>query len=244
MYQHKVGEPRPQLFHPDNAEQLKEACADMEVRLPALLINAGFPEEHIPLIKDLKAVAMDCVRWGHFPLAMEVNYNVVKDAPDPELFAYQHERVKGSFEKEFQYFIRPFYQFTMGEQWWSGEPLFLVNDANSYLMHSKYSLEVRFEEVRDYKPKKRGRPRDDAAHASKAEQASRYKEWIESCRAYKQELQDKSVELKSAELAVKAQVEAIQRECDARIAEVETVVRDQRIAFNTLKARGAPKWIP
>lgn len=244
MYQHKVGEPRQQLFHPDNAEQLKEACADMEARLPALLINAGFPEEHIPLIKDLKSVAMDCVRWGHFPLAIQVNHNVVKDAPDPELFACQHERVQASFEKEFQYFIRPFYQFTMGEQWWSGEPLFLVNDATSYLMHTKYSLEARFEDVRDWRPKKRGRPRNDAAHAAKAEQASRYKEWIESCRAYKQELQDKTDELRDAEIAVKPQVEAIERECAARIAEVQKVIQEQRVALNMLKARGAPKWIP
>jgi len=244
MYQHTVGEPRQQLFHPDNAEQLKEACADMEARLPALLINAGFPEEHIPLIKDLKAVVMNCVRWGHFPLAVEVNYNVVKDAPDPELFTCQHERIQGSFEKEFQYFIRPFYQFTMGEQWWSGEPLFLVNDATSYLMHTKYSLEARFEDVRDYKPKKRGRPRNEAAHVAKAEQASRYKEWIDSCRAYKKELQGKSVELRDAEIAVRPQVEAIQRECAARIAEVEGVILEQRIALNLLKTRGAPKWIP
>jgi hypothetical protein len=216
----------------------------MEARLPALLINAGFPEEHIPLIKDLKAVAMDCVRWGHFPLAIMVNHNVVKDAPDPELFACQHERVQASFEKEFQYFIRPFYQFTMGEQWWSGEPLFLVNDATSYLMHTKYSLEARFEDVRDWRPKKRGRPRNDAAHAAKAEQASRYKEWIESCRAYKQELQDKTDELRDAEIAVKPQVEAIERECAARIAEVQKVIQEQRVALNMLKARGAPKWMP
>ena len=244
MYQHKFAEQRQHLFRPEHAEELKQAHADMEARLPALLINAGFPEEHIPIIKDLKAVALDCVRWGHFPLAIQVNHNVVKDAPDPELFACQHERVQAGFEKEFQYFIRPFYQFTMGEQWWSGEPLFFVNDATSYLMHTKYSLEARFEDIRDWRPKKRGRPRNDAAHAAKAEQASRYKQWIESCRAYKQELQDKSVELRDAEIAVKSQVEAIQQECAARIAEVEGVIVDQRIALNTLKARGAPKWIP
>ena len=244
MYQHKFAEARQYLFHPDNAERLTQAHADMEARLPALLINAGFPEEHIPIIKDLKAVALDCVRWGHFPLAIQVNYNVVKDAPDPELFACQHERVQASFEKEFQYFIRPFYQFTMGEQWWSGEPLFLVNDATSYLMHTKYSLEARFEDVRDWRPKKRGRPRNDAAHAAKAEQASRYKEWIESCRAYKQELQDKTDELRDAEIAVKPQVEAIERECAARISEVQAVVQEQRVALNMLKARGAPKWMP
>jgi hypothetical protein len=244
MYQHKFAEQRQHLFRPEHAEELKQAHADMEARLPALLINAGFPEEHIPIIKDLKAVALDCVRWGHFPLAIQVNHNVVKDAPDPELFACQHERVQASFEKEFQYFIRPFYQFTMGEQWWSGEPLFLVNDATSYLMHTKYSLEARFEDVRDWRPKKRGRPRNDAAHAAKAEQASRYKEWIESCRAYKQELQDKTDELRDAEIAVKPQVEAIERECAARIAEVQKVIQEQRVALNMLKARGAPKWMP
>lgn len=244
MYQHKFDEPRQQLFHPDNAQQLKDACADMEARLPMLLINAGFPEEHIPLIKDFDRVVLDCVRWGHFPIVITVDLSVVTDVPDAELFASQHERVQESFEKEFQYLKQAFYQLTMGEHWWSGEPLFLVNDANSFLMHKKYTLEARFEDVREYKPKKRGRPRNEAAHAAKAEQASRYKEWIESCRAYKQELQDKTNELRDAEIAVKPQVEAIHRECAARIADVEKVVQEQRLALNTLKARGAPKWIP
>jgi hypothetical protein len=244
MYQHRFDESRQHLFHPDNAEQLKKACADMEARLPTLLINAGFPEEHIPLIEKMEQVVFDCIRWGHFPLRVQVSANVVKDEPDAELFASQHERIQERFEREFEYFSRPFYQFTAGDNWWEGESLFLVCDANSYLMHCKYESELRFEDLRGYKPKKRGRPRNDAAHAAKEEQAGRYKEWIESCRAYKKEVLDKTNELKTSELAVREQVQAIERECAARIAEVQRLVQEQRVALNVLKARGAPKWIP
>ena len=244
MYQPRFAEERQHLFWPDNAEQLKEACADMEARLPTLLTDAGFPAEHIPLIKNRERAILDFVRWGRFPGALEVDLDVVKDVPDQDLLASQHERIQETFEKEFQYFIRPFYQFTMAEQWWSGEPVFLVHDANTYLMHCKYTMELRFEDVREHKPKKRGRPRNDAAHAAKAEQASRYKEWIESCRSYKLEIAERSAELHQSEQGVKEQVEAIERECAARIAEVQRQVQEQRIALNMLKARGAPKWIP
>lgn len=244
MYQYKFGEVRQHLFHPDNADQLAEARADMEARLPALLINAGFPEEHISILSSIDQLILDCVRWGQFPRRAQVSCNVVKDEPDAELLASQHERIQEQFEKEFPYFSRPFYQFTQGENWWEGEPLFLVHDANSFLMHCKYEFESRFEDLRGYKPKKRGRPRNDAAHAAKEEQAGRYKEWIESCRAYKKEVLEKSNELKACESAVREQVEAIERECAARIAEVQRQVQEQRIALNMLKARGAPKWIP
>ena len=244
MYQPKFDEVRQHLFQPDNASQLAEAIANMEARLPALLKDAGFPDEHVPIIKSIENLIRDCVRWGHFPLRLEVEYHVVKDEPDAELFASQHERIRDSFEKQFQYFSLPFYQFTSRENWWEGEPLFLVHDANSFLMHCKYELELRFEDLRGYKPKKRGRPRNDVAHAVKAEQASRYKEWIESCRSYKLQIAEKSAELHQSEQAVKEQVEAIERECSARIAEVQRGVQEQRIALNVLKARGAPKWIP
>lgn len=244
MYQHKFDEVRQHLFHPDNTAQLEEAVADMEARLPALLRNTGFPEEHIASIKNMEHLVLNCVRLGQFPRRVEVETNVVKDEPDAELLASQHERIRDKFEREFQYFGLPFYQFTESENWWEGEPLFLVHDANSYLMHCKYEMELRFEELRGYKPKKRGRPRDEAAHAAKAEQASRYKEWIESCRSYKLEIAEKSAELQQSEQAVKEQVEAIERECAARIAEVQRTVQEQRIALNMLKARGAPKWIP
>jgi len=244
MYQPRFAEERQHLFRPDNADQLKEACTEMEARLTTLLTGAGFPEDHLTLIKDKNRVVLDLVRFGRFPGAIEMDCSVVKDTPDQELLTSQHEKIQEKFEKEFQYFARPFYQFTMGEQWWSGEPLFLVCDANSYLMHCKYTMELRFEDVREYKPKKRGRPRNDAAHAAKAEQASRYKEWIESCRAYKLEIAEKSAELHQSEQGVKEQVEAIERECAARIAEIQRQVQEQRIALNMLKARGAPKWIP
>lgn len=244
MYQFKFDQERQHLFQPDKGEQLNEAAEDMRTRIPALLMNTGFPGEHIPIIKNMENLILNCVRWGQFPRRVEVDHSVVKDEPDAELLASQHERIRDKFEREFQYFGRPFYQFTENENWWEGEPLFLVHDANSYLMHCKYEMELRFEELRGYKPKKRGRPRDDAAHAAKAEQASRYKEWIESCRSYKLEIAEKSAELQQSEKAVKEQVEAIERECAARIAEVQRTVQEQRIALNMLKARGAPKWIP
>ena len=244
MYQPKFDEVRQHLFHPDNAAQLVEAVADMEARLPVLLKDAGFPDEHVPILKNPESLIRDCVRWGQFPLRAEVDTSVAKDEPDAELLASQHERIRDSFEKQFPYFSRPFYQFTGHENWWEGEPLFLVHDANSFLMHCKYEMELKFEDVRGYKPKKRGRPRDDAAHATKAEQASRYKEWIESCRSYKLEIAERAAELHQSKQGVKEQVEAIERECAARIAEVQRHVQEQRIALNVLKARGAPKWIP
>jgi hypothetical protein len=70
--------------------------------------------------------------------------------------------------------------------------------------------------------KKIGRPRNEAAHAAKAEKTARYQEWLLLCEAHRAEL---------------ALAENAYREAWAASEKL-------RIEFNALKARGAPKWIP
>jgi hypothetical protein len=70
--------------------------------------------------------------------------------------------------------------------------------------------------------KKLGRPRNEAAHAAKADKSQRYQEWLLLCEAYR------------AELAV----------AENAYREARVISEKLRIEANMLKARGAPKWIP
>ena len=70
--------------------------------------------------------------------------------------------------------------------------------------------------------KKLGRPRNEAAHAAKAEKSSRYQQWLADCEAYR------------AEIAV----------AENAYLEAKGVAENYRLELNRIKARGAPKWIP
>ena len=244
MYQFKVCEPAQHLFHPDNAEALAQARTDMHTRIHAILKAAQFPDELVPLVRNTDMLIDAVLRWGDLPMFIQLNMPVVKDDVDPSLFEAQHPSVQKQFLEEFPYIKDATFYFTREEPWWNGECSFLVSDANSFLMSIRYQLSVRGGEVRDYVKRGRGRPRNDAAHAEREERAGRYKEWIESCPQYKQQLHDKTVELAAAEESARLQTAEIERECAARIAQVQSAVAEQRAALKLLKAQGSPKWIP
>lgn len=125
--------------------------------------------------------------------------------------------------ESFPHVTNALFCITKGEDWWPYEKAFLCNNAESYMRFVLYTLAIMNPSIMD-KPveKKRGRPRDDAAHAAKADKSQRYQEWLLLCEAHRAEL---------------ALAESAYREAWAASEKL-------RIEFNMLKARGAPKWIP
>jgi len=127
------------------------------------------------------------------------------------------------FNDSFPHVTHAFFCITKGEDWWPHDKAFLCNDATSYMLLMLYTAAVMSPSIMD-KPaeKKLGRPRNEAAHAAKAEKSARYQEWLAQCAEYR------------------AEVEVAEN----RYREARAVSEELRVELNVLKARGAPKWIP
>lgn len=127
------------------------------------------------------------------------------------------------FFESFPHVTDAMFCITRGEDWWPYDKAFVCNDAQSYALYVLYTAALMNPSILD-KPveKKIGRPRNEAAHAAKAEKTARYQEWLLLCEAHRAEL---------------ALAENAYREAWAASEKL-------RIEFNALKARGAPKWIP
>jgi len=127
------------------------------------------------------------------------------------------------FNDSFPHVTDALFCITQGEDWWPYDKSFVVDDAASYMRFVFYTVAKMNPKVLD-KPaeKKLGRPRNDAAHAAKAEKSARYQQWLADCEAYRAEV----AEAENAYLEAKAVAEGF------------------RIELNKVKGRGAPKWIP
>lgn len=127
------------------------------------------------------------------------------------------------FHESFPHVTTALFCITKGEDWWPYEKAFICNNAESYMRFVLYTAAVMKPSVMD-KPveKKLGRPRNEAAHAAKAEKSSRYQQWLADCEAYR------------AEIAV----------AENAYLEAKAVADNLRLELNKVKARGAPKWIP
>ena len=127
------------------------------------------------------------------------------------------------FNNSFPHVTNAFFCITKGEEWWQHDKAFLCNDAESYMKLMLYTAALMNPDIMD-KPveKKLGRPRNEAAHAAKAEKSARYQQWLADCETYR-------AEIAGAENAY---------------LEAKAVAENYRLELNRIKARGAPKWIP
>lgn len=126
----------------------------------------------------------------------------------------QHELVVEHFRRDFAMIPNAIFVITEGEDWWPHDKAFLAHDADSFMQYSLYCRARTRKEVLEEKPK-RGRPRNEAAHAAKSEKSNRYQAWLAECEAYRA----RHNELKEAYLKALAE-------------------------YTAWKEQGAPKWIP
>lgn len=130
-----------------------------------------------------------------------------------------HPKVAGRFSEVFPYSHKQFFFITNGEEWWDGEPFFLVHNADTFMQWARYDMACKLPEVLTYGVQRpRGRPRDEAKHRAKAESKARYNEWLEQCSEYRA-----AVTMKKAE-----------------VAEARLLVEQKRLELLELEMRGAP----
>lgn len=125
-----------------------------------------------------------------------------------------HELVVSDFNRDYPLFQNAVFVLTKGEDWWPYEKTFIAEDANSFMLYCLYRRACSNKEVLTEQPK-RGRPRNEAAHAARAQRSERYQKWLADCEAYR----TRQNELKEAYLKALAE-------------------------YTEWKERGAPKWIP
>ena len=134
-----------------------------------------------------------------------------------------HPKVAARFSEVFPYSHKQFFFITNGEEWWDGEPFFLVHNADTFMQWARYDIACKSPDVLSYGVQRpRGRPRNDAKHLEKAEKSTRYQEWLHQCEQHR------------AALVMK----------EAEIVEARLVVDQKRLELAALKMQGAPKWIP
>lgn len=126
----------------------------------------------------------------------------------------RHELVMHDFNRQFGVMGNAVFVVTGQEDWWPHAPAFLAHDADSFMLHCLYMRARNNRDVLLVQPK-RGRPRNEAAHAAKAERGERYQQWLAECEVYR----TRSNELK----------EAYMKALDE---------------YTAWKEQGAPKWIP
>lgn len=211
----------PLMSPGQNDDYFKEHYAEWLDEVLAKLAELGYPVELWP--SDNPAASGFVRYWKGTGLPRNpapVNMPMDKRAYDGP--AVPAAAVK-MFNDSFSHVTNALFCITKGEDWWPYDKAFLCNDAESYMQFVLYTLALMDPSIMD-KPveKRRGRPRNEAAHAAKANKSQRYQEWLLLCEAHR-------AELAAAESAYR---------------EAWTVSEKLRVEFNMLKARGAPKWIP
>lgn len=172
----------------------------------------GYPAELWPSgAMFVQSMVHRSMRSGKLPMIVPTNKPMERNTYNGPK---QHELVVNDFRREFGMLPNAVFVFTDGEDWWPYETSFFAYDANSYMRFCLYQRARTHKEVL-VEPPKRGRPRNEAAHAAKAEKSNRYQAWLAECEAYR----TRHNELKEAYLKALAE-------------------------YTAWKEQGAPKWIP
>jgi hypothetical protein len=244
MYEFKVCKPAPQLFHPDKVAELPAALANTEQILREHLTSIGYPQELWPLTVLGDSVLTTVLRFGSLPINITLNMPFDNTPIDEKELKPFHPFVRDRFNQQFQYHRQARYCFTRAEEWWKGEPMFLVSDAHSLLLFLQYELSQTAVDVRDYAPKQRGRPRNVEKHIAKEQKSGKYQQWIADCQAYRQHLVDEAEALKLLEEQLKIEAQLILDNARESIACLLAPLSQRQEELKQLKAQGAPKWIP
>lgn len=200
-----IGQIHPTDHFTTNFEQYEQTVLSAAVAhgYPAALWPSGAP--------FLRVLVHRAMRTGTLPMTIPTSKSMERNTySGPK----QHELVIADFRRDFGMIPNAIFVITEGEDWWPHDKAFLAHDANSFMQYSLYFRARTHKEVL-VEPPKRGRPRNEAAHAAKAEKSSRYQEWLAECEAYR----TRHNELKEAYLKALAE-------------------------YTAWKEQGAPKWIP
>lgn len=192
-------------YFKDNFKQYERTFLDAAV-------TEGYPEElwpsDAPFLRPLVHAAM---RSGKLPRTIPTNKPMERTTYTGDK---PHELVAADFTRSFGMIPTAIYVVTEREDWWPHAPAFLAHDADSFMLHCLYQRARTHKEVLIQRAK-RGRPRNEAAHAARAEKNTRYQDWLAECEAYRM----RHNELKEAYMKALAE-------------------------YSEWKERGAPKWIP
>lgn len=184
------------------------------------LMELGFPAELWPeSLAKQDALIFSCKLFGS--VVSTINLDVPMQPGEYTGPAYKPSIIKEA-EKILDSRECGFYFFTMCEDWWPYDKHFLVDNLDSLVMWKLYNLAKLDQSVLAYKEKgKRGRPRNESAHAARRERSDRYKQWLADCETYR----NKVAQLRNEWSALAEQAEA------------------KRMEWRDLVDAGAPKLV-
>lgn len=242
MHNIQITQPQRELFAQGNEHELERAINNIILPIVDRLIELGMPEGDAEYIKDIRGVAKLVLGTGVLPDRIRMKPTVVKEHYDTALLELHHPSVAERFQLLYQDGADTFFLITRGELWWTGEHLFYVHDAQSFMEYARYEVFSTSSEIREWVPKKVGRPRNEQAHIDKQGRAERYRAWIAECAAYRSMLKQKASDIRVLETQARERIAAINKEASDKIATAKAVVSDARRDLNVLKLQGAPKW--
>lgn len=231
------------------------------------ILKAGFPEHLWPTNENVvKAWVLDVIRTGIIPT--ELRFTSAYSGPVREIQRTAqekrfHPRVEKTWGIEGPYRKYAGYIFTNSESWWEGYPSqFLADTTDSVLLGYLYQKAMyannatERDELLSYgAPKRRGRPKDEAAAKLREEEAQRARDareakrnekeaakqqstgahwaWIEACREYRAEVAQARVAFRNEQQRAKAEVEALRIKLQVGLDQLEA-------ALLNLEKQGAP----
>lgn len=211
----------PILGYNENTDYFNQHYAQWEQEVLAKLQTLGYPLKLWPSGTSSAANFIRQWKGSGQPLYRAPMLGTV--SKEPYTGPAVHPSLMTTFNTAFPIVERANFIITRGEDWWPYDKAFPCNDANSLMLSILYESAIRNPKVLEQTTeRKRGRPRDDAAHAAKAEKSSRYQQWLADCEVYR------------AEVA----------EAEEAYSQARAIAEELRVAMNKIKVRGAPKWIP
>lgn len=218
MFDFSIPNP-PVITSPMPDERFKEQYAQHERALLAVYAEQGIDMSVWSQLTDRDRLNVVFLSMSGKSAATRLNMDVPMDMTTAYSGDKQHPKVAARFNEVFPYSHKQFFFITKGEDWWEGEPFFLVHNADTFMQWARYDIACKMPEVLSYGVQRpRGRPRDEAKHRAKAESKTRYNEWLEQCSEYRA-----AVTMKKAE-----------------VAEARLVVEQKRLELLELEMRGAP----
>lgn len=193
-------------------EYFHEHFAQYEQEFLDAICARGYPQELWPVgERGVQRAVHMAKRTGNLPDTVLTNLDMTHDTYNGQK---QNELVVADFKKSFGMLMKAFFVLTQEEEWWPYAHGFLVHNAETAMLYFLYRRATVNQDI-IAPPAKRGRPKNEAAHAEKSERSKRYSEWLKACADYREELN-------RLQLAY------------------ENALRDYR----DCKAKGSPKWIP
>lgn len=188
------------------------------------VIDYGMPAEWWPTKERTLSRILNSVKmFGTLPelLPLDIPINHISE-PDSVVAKYP-KSVRTRLMLEYPSLDTAFYCFTAGEDWWTGESCFAVNDVRSYCRYLHYSIAKQHDiSLRDFiepDTRKVGRPANPVKQIEKEQRAQSYNNWLAACASYR------------------AEVELAKKDWQSAHATAEILRRQWR----DLEAQGAPK---